>query len=84
MKYFTPDLLAKYGSLDDQIADAAHLEWEAATERYQKHFRLIRRQLPKKLRGLLRRFHLHDARVCFVGIDDLVMHLTIQLDAATA
>jgi hypothetical protein len=80
MKYFIPDLLARYGSLDDHVADAAHDEWEAATQQYQKHFRSIRRQLPRKLRGLLRRYHLHDARVCFVGKADQVLHLTLQLD----
>jgi hypothetical protein len=81
MKYFTPELLARYGSPDDRVADAAHAEWEAATEKYQKHFRSIERKLPKRLRGLLRRYYLHDATVTFVGVADQVLHLTLQLDA---
>jgi len=81
MRYFTPDLLERYGSLDDMVANAAHDEWEAATQKYQKHFVTIQRQLPRKLRGILRRFHLHDALVCFVGVAGRVLHLTLQLDA---
>lgn len=80
MKFFTPDLLTRYGSLDDQVADVAHIEWEAATEKYQKHFRSVQRHLPNKLRGLLRRYNLHDAKVCFVGLDNQVLHVTLQLD----
>jgi len=81
MKYFTPELLARYGSPDDAVADAAHAEWETATDTYQKHFRSIERHLPKKLRGLLRRYHFHDAAIGFVGTKDQVLHLTAQLDA---
>jgi len=81
MKYFTPDLLARYGSADDRIADAADVEWEIATEAYQKHFRSIERELPKKFRSLLRRYQFHDATVSFVGMNDQVLHLTVQLDA---
>jgi hypothetical protein len=81
MKYFTPELLARYGSPDDQVADAANAEWEAVTERYQKHLRAIEQRLPRKLRALHRRYYLHDAAVLFVGIADQVLHLTLQLDA---
>jgi hypothetical protein len=81
MKYFTPELLARYGAPDDWVADAAHAEWEAATEKYQKQFRSIERQLPKRLRGLLRRYYLHDATVSFAGVADEVLHLTLKLDA---
>jgi hypothetical protein len=81
MKYFTPELLARYGSSDDRVANAAQAEWEAATEKYQKHLRSIQRQLPKRLRGFLRRYYLHDAAVRFVGVADQVLHLTLQLDA---
>jgi hypothetical protein len=81
MKYFTPELLAKYGAHDEKVADAAHVEWEGATEKYQNDFRAIQSQLPKKFRALLQRYYFHDARVCFVGIEDQVFHLTLQLDA---
>jgi len=81
MKYFTPELLARYGSSDDRVADAAHAEWEAATERYQKHLRSIEHQLPRRLRRLLRGYYLHDATVTFAGVADQVLHLTLELDA---
>jgi hypothetical protein len=81
MKYFTPDLLARYGSPDDTVADEAHSEWEAVTETYKRHLQSIYQELPKRLRGLLRRYHLHDARVCFVGVDNQALHLTLQLDS---
>jgi len=81
MKYFTPELLTRYGSADDKVANAADAEWEAATEQYQKHLRAIERQLPRRLRGLLRRYYFHDATVTFAGVADQVLHLTVQLDA---
>lgn len=81
MKYLTPELLARYGSSDDQVADAAHAEWEAAAEQYRKHLGSIKPMLPRRLRGLLRRYYLHDATVTFVGVADRVLHLTLQLDA---
>lgn len=81
MKYFTPELLARYGSPDDRVADAAHAEWEAATERYQEHLRSVEHELPRRLRRLLRRYYLHDAGVPFVGVADQVLHLTVELDA---
>jgi hypothetical protein len=80
MKYFTPELLTRFGSPDDRVADAAQAEWEAATAKYQKHFRSIERQLPKRLRGLLRRYSLHDATVSFAGVADEVIDLTLKLD----
>ena len=81
MKYFNPDLLARYGSPDDQIADAANAEFEAAAEKYQTHLRTFERKLPRKLCALQRRYYLHDATVLFVGVADQVLHLTLQLDA---
>ncbi len=81
MKYFTPELLARYGSPDDQIADAAQAEWEVAAAKYRKHLLSIDGKLPKKLRALQRRYYLHDATVLFVGVADQVLHMTLQLDA---
>ncbi len=34
MNHFTPDLLARFGSPDDEIADAASAEWEQVQARY--------------------------------------------------
>src|SRR5262249_12212126 len=63
MKYFTPDLLARFGSPDDTIANAASEEWERAQAAYLEYLQAIRPTLPKGGRQLLDRFCLHDARV---------------------
>lgn len=63
MTYFTPDLLARFGSEDDQLADAAHEEVELRTEEYVRAIQDIKPKLPSRFRDLLDRFYLHDARV---------------------
>ena len=63
MKFFTPDLLLRFGSLDDAIADAAQAEWEMANRNYLKHLEKIRPKLPKDVLPLLDEYCLHDARV---------------------
>src|SRR5947209_4638280 len=69
MNYFTPDLLARFRSPDDPIADAANEEWEQALKNYTRHLKAIRPQLPTTVRRLLGRFRLHDARVSFMAPD---------------
>jgi hypothetical protein len=63
MRYFTRDLLDRYGSLDDSVADAAHEEWEQASARYRAHLDTIRTSLPPSFRDLLDRYALHNAHV---------------------
>jgi hypothetical protein len=85
MKYFTPDLLLRYGSEDDATADAAHREWERKSRQYQERLDAVRPLLPRAARSLLRRYCLHDARVLMLGIprDDLALSLVLELDDAT-
>lgn len=68
MKYFTPDLIERYGSLDDEVADAADQDWENAVKRYR---RLLERILPVLPTGVrrwrARSICLHDARVLRLG-----------------
>jgi hypothetical protein len=59
MKYFTRELMERYGSSDDAVADAAHEEWEAALERY---LASIERELPDHIREF-NKLLLHDAIV---------------------
>jgi hypothetical protein len=80
MKYFTPDLLQRFGSSNDVIADAAQAEWEQASARYVDELRAIKKHMPRRLRELLRRFSFHDARLCFVGMHEQSLHLSVQLD----
>ncbi len=78
MKWFTPDLLLRFGSEDDQSADAASDEWEQISKRYADHLRKIHSALPEPARAL-DRFPLHDARVLEIGWDDKSSRLFIVL-----
>jgi hypothetical protein len=63
MKYFTPDLLGRFGSENDTIALAAQEELEKRSEQYTEYLKRIRDKLPERFRELQERFYLHDARV---------------------
>jgi hypothetical protein len=87
MNYFTPDLLARFGSADDGVADAANEEWESAQERYWAHLTKIRTELPKGVRRVLRRFSLHDAQVVAMTVDQspyLSLFLRVEGPASPA
>jgi hypothetical protein len=62
MKFFTPELLIRFNSSNDEVADHADAEWEDAVRAYHKHLDGLRDQMPssvKKLADLC----LHDAEV---------------------
>src|SRR5260370_28472583 len=64
MRYFTPELLERSASLDDDVADAAEHEWERAIAQAKRRWRKIAKAFPKSVQ----RFDaqcvcLHDARV---------------------
>jgi hypothetical protein len=63
MKYFKPDLLAKYRSRDPDTAEAAATEWQRRAEAYRKHLKQIQDRLPSGVRQLLRSLTLHDAHL---------------------
>ena len=63
MRYFTPDLLQRFGSLDDRIADAADDECELASARYRADLKKLKRKLPSGMRELQTKYYLHDALV---------------------
>jgi hypothetical protein len=83
MKFFTPDLLARFGSADDATADAAHREWEQADGKYRKRLDRIRAKLPPAARELTRRFCLHDARLLTLGVRDDYRSLFLFLSLDT-
>ena len=63
MKYFKPELLARYRSSDDRVADAAATEWEEAVAAYQARFKSVRGQFPVGVRRLCSKVSLHDAKM---------------------
>jgi hypothetical protein len=70
MKYFTPDLLARFGSPDDDIADAANAEWEEALKQYRKHLKDIYFDLPEPARVLAESISMHDAVLDDLDFDE--------------
>jgi hypothetical protein len=81
MKYFTPELLARYGSYDEKVADAAHYDWEQLHAAYLRELDSIREKLPKKLQSLLKNFYLHDAKVAGAFSNKKCFLIVLQLDA---
>src|SRR5437763_15618878 len=63
MKFFTPELLDRFGSEDDDIADAAQEEWEQAIVRYRSHIQSFWPALPAPFREMFDTIPLHDAQV---------------------
>src|SRR5262245_53775489 len=82
MNFFTPDLLVRYGSTDDAVADAAHQEWEKVHQDYLEHLRVIRPKLPRAVKSFFRNFCLHDAKLLTLGIREggLALSLLLELD----
>ncbi len=85
MKYFTPELINRTRSADDDVADAAHDDWELAIKRSNRHWRRIRLAVPENVR----RFDegsvcLHDAELLSMGRQDdqLVMLLETEPPAS--
>ncbi len=68
MKYFKPELLARYRSSDDRVAEAAATEWEEALAAYQARFKSIRGKLPVGVRRFSK-VSLHDARYLGAALD---------------
>lgn len=63
MKFFTPELLTRFGSDDPAIAEAAEAELEVQADEYLQALGKIEQELPPRFRDLLDRYYLHDARV---------------------
>lgn len=63
MNFFTPDLLARFGSDDGQLAQAAQDELESRSDEYLRTLQDIEPKLPPRFRQLLDQSYLHDARV---------------------
>ncbi len=53
MRFFTPCLLERFGSEDDNVAFEAHQEFEAQSREYLRQLNEIAEKLPQRLRALL-------------------------------
>jgi hypothetical protein len=86
MKYFTPELLERGDSLDDDVANAATDEWEKAILRYRRRWKKIRNAFPRGAQQFEdNRVCLHDARLLAMGQqgDTFVMVLEPEPPAQT-
>jgi hypothetical protein len=63
MRFFTPNLIERFGSDDDRIALAAQTELEQSSEAYSRRLSEVASELPQRFQELLDRYYLHDARV---------------------
>ena len=70
MNFLTPDLLVRFRSLNDEIAESASVEWERRCEAYNRHLKEIRTHLSPGARRLLRCYSFHDAKVLALAADD--------------
>ncbi|HKI30441.1 MAG TPA: hypothetical protein VKA46_01020 [Gemmataceae bacterium] len=85
MKYFTPELVNRFRSLDDDVADAADDEWEEAIKRYHRRIRKIKPHFPEDLRRFKEQHVcLHDAEIFSMGRqgDQFVMLLETEPPSA--
>jgi len=79
LKYFTPRLLAQFGSSNNRRAAAASRAWEQAHAKYLRHFASVKPTLPLKLRSLLKQYYLHDAAVLSL-VSEKSLFICIELD----
>src|SRR5262245_31533825 len=63
MKYYTPELLARFGSDDLGAAKTARQELERKADEDVSHLGQIRPKMPSRFAELQERYYLHDARV---------------------
>jgi hypothetical protein len=80
MRYFTPDLIAKGQSKDDDVLDRQERLWEEANERYRSYLEQARPYFPKGLKRLTSHYYLHDARVLSMAQRGHHLILLLQLD----
>jgi hypothetical protein len=68
MKYFTPELLNRFRSDDENVSARAHDEWEKSLQRYERREARIKTTLPEGVRRFLdEQVCLHDARLLNMG-----------------
>ena len=79
MKRFTPELILRFGSEDDEVAASASAEWDKVHQAYLERLDTIRQKLPKSVQVLLNDYYLHDAKVVSMGRDERLFSILLQL-----
>jgi hypothetical protein len=80
MKFFTPELIAAYGSDDPAIWKEAEARWEAACNQYNALLASIRAELPAGLQHIEASYSLHDAVIRGMGRRAGTFVIMLQLD----
>jgi hypothetical protein len=81
MKYFTPELIAAYGSDDPIVAKEAGNRWEAVCESYNAALAALKSALPSSVHRLANAYILHDAVIRSMGRREGAFVIVLQLDA---
>jgi len=63
MKYFTCELLDRFASSNEEIAEQAESEWETRLLQYKEEVASFKRTLPADFQKLEAGYYLHDAKV---------------------
>lgn len=71
MKFFTPELYARFNSANAAIANRADADWERALPAYRKHLRSLRSKLSGSVAKMANEICLHDAE--YLGFSKMTM-----------
>jgi hypothetical protein len=79
MKYFTPELIERYGSANERVAGAADEEWEYALSRYENYLQRLEPSLPQHIREFTRLL-LHGSIVWSIARQDDKLIMVMRKD----
>src|SRR3954452_9625374 len=80
MEYYTPGLIARGQSDDDDVLDEQSRLWEDAAARYVAYLDTVRGQVPAGLKHIGNSYYLHDATALSIGRRGTAFVLVLQLD----
>jgi hypothetical protein len=80
VKYFTPELIPKGQSDDDQVLGEQEQDWDEACDRYAAYLNTVLPQFPGGLRKIEDSYYLHDAMVCSMSRREQSFVVTLRLD----
>ena len=80
MKYFTPELIAAYGSDDPATWGEATVRWDTACEQYNTALSTLKPSFPPGLRRIEESYSLHDAVIRSMGRRAGALVIVLQLD----